>query len=93
MNENHIVDTNKKVEQLGDGNRKANALVRPDLAKDFHLKGLAMSCKGLAMSWMSTALFKMGDSWLVDDEVEAQCLRREARAFETCSDSLTINIK
>ena len=28
MNDNHIVDTNKKVEQLDDGNRKVDALVR-----------------------------------------------------------------
>ena len=27
MNDNHIVDTNKKVEQPGDGNRKVDALV------------------------------------------------------------------
>ena len=72
--------------KTADATDRVKALVRPDLAKDFHLRGLAMS-------WISTALFKIGDSWLVDDEVEALCLRREARAFETCSDNLTRNIK
>lgn len=32
-----------ETQNAGDGNRKAQPLVRPDLAKDFNLRGLAMS--------------------------------------------------
>lgn len=54
---------------------------RPHLAARHRLAALAMS-------WRSSALWKMHDAEMADDENEAIACRREAQSFEMCASNV-----
>ncbi len=54
---------------------------RPHLAARHRLAALAMS-------WRSSALWKMHDAEMADDENEAIACRREAQSFEVCASNV-----